>query len=181
MEVSQVWFIFNESMLTTPVHFLVLHVDRNGHQNHHGLIWGWLSGSFLGPSFPFYALGYTSVMFASFQSSGISPDHHSISKIAVNCPPWCLSALSALVGASHQGPWTCGCQVCLTPTRSSLGKGKSSFKPSLSPVSWGRDPWRLVLSVMADAKAALTNSASSVNRVPLPFSIRPTLSFFLLL
>lgn len=124
-----------------------------------------------------------SVMFGSFQSSGTSPDHHSISKMVVNCPPWSASALSAFVGPSHQGPRTCGCQVFLTLAWSSLAKGKSPFKPSLSPVSWSEisEGWSCQWWPMQRQHSLTASSGSSVNRVPLPFSNRITFSLVFLL
>lgn len=105
---------FSESLLTTPDHLLGIQVDvsRMRHFiNFPGTevrLTGWqLPGS------PFLLFLKTGMTFAFFQSSGTSLDLYDLSKLIVNNLAWCPPAPSALVDASCQGSWTCGCPICL--------------------------------------------------------------------
>lgn len=94
----------------------------------------------------------TGVTFAFSQFSGISPDCHGLWKTIEMAR--ISGSSSVLVSASHQSPWTCGCQIWLnlTLTQSSFIKEKSFFLQMFSLLSWVKDSWGLDLEVKAAKK-----------------------------
>lgn len=129
------------------------------------------------PRSSFLPLLKTRAMLAFLQSSGTSSILHDLSWM-IMVQQSLLLAPSALMGASHWGPWICVCWVCLGNLWPDLPWQRRNFPSPRFSFLQGLGFWRSLSKKQRRCSVTLPSLCPLVTRACTSFSSRPTFTYF---